>query len=106
MANTFKSILYEVTGSDAVFYTCPAATTTIVIGAQAANKSNAGPVLLDIEIYRGAQYEYLVYDVVIPQDASLAPITGKLVLEAGDQLLAKTGVLGDVSLVMSILEIT
>lgn len=111
MANTFRNVLYEVTGTLAAAYTVPLNTTAIVIGCQAVNKSNTAAVSLDLELDGGYSAgggieEYLVYEVVIPQDASLAPIAGKLVMREGDVLRAKTGTTGDVGLVISILEIT
>lgn len=106
MANTFKNVVYEVTGAYAAAYTCPSLTTAIIIGCQASNKSNTAAVEFGLQINDGVDTEFLVNDVTIPQDASLAPIAGKLVLEAGDALEAKTGTTADVGLVISILEIS
>lgn len=106
MAETFKNVIYSVTDTLAAAYTCPSATTAIIIGAQAANKSNTAAVSLELKVDDGVDDEFLVNNVTIPEDASLAPIAGRLVLEAGDELQAKTGTTGDVALVLSILEIT
>jgi hypothetical protein len=106
MANVFKNVMYEVTDTLAVAYTCPASTTAIVIGCQAANKSNTAAVSLTLKVDNGVDDEFLVNDVTIPTDASLAPIAGKLVLEDGHELQAETGATGDVGLVLSILEIS
>jgi hypothetical protein len=106
MPNTFTRVMYEVTSSLAPAYTCPSATTAIIIGCQAANKSNTAAVSLTMKLDDGATDEFLVQDVTIPQDASLAPLAGKLVMLAGDELQAETGVTADVGLVISILEIT
>lgn len=106
MANTFKNVIHETNTDYVAAYTCPAATTAIIIGCQASNKSNTGAVEFGLQINTGVNIEFLVNDVTIPEDASLAPIAGKLVLEAGDALEAKTGGTADVSLVISILEIT
>jgi len=106
MANTFKNVLYEVTSTLAVAYTCPSATTTIVIGCQAANKVNTASVDFTLKVNNGVNEEFLVNTVTIPEDASLAPIAGKLVLQTGHELKAKTGTTGDVGLVLSILEIS
>lgn len=106
MANTFTKVIYEVSADYIPAYTCPALTTAIIIGCQASNKSNTAAVEFGLQINDGVDTEFLVNDVIIPEDASLAPIAGKLVLEAGDALEAKTGTTGDVGLVISILEIT
>lgn len=105
MANTFKNVLYNVTNSNATFYTTPAATTTIVIGCQATNKT-AGTVALDLTVSDGSNPQPLLNDLSIPVGASADCLAGKLVLEAGDVLRAQTGVTGDVAIVLSILEIT
>ena len=106
MPNTFKNVLYEVTSTNSVFYTCPAATTGIVIGLQATNKVGTGVVALDLSVDDGVDEEPMLNDASLPIGASLSCVAGKLVLEAGDTLKAKTGTTGDIALVMSILEIS
>lgn len=106
MANTFINVLYQTTNSLATVYTAPSATVAIVIGCQAANVPNTGTVALTMTVQSGATTRNLVKAVDIPVKASLAPIAGKLVLEAGDLIRASSAVSGDVDLVLSILEIT
>jgi len=106
MPNVFKNTLYSVTSSLADVYVCPAATTAIVIGCQASNRSNTGTVALDLKVDDGVDNEFLLNDVAIPTNASLQCIAGKLVLEAGDKIQAATGVTNDISLVVSVLEIS
>jgi hypothetical protein len=48
----------------------------------------------------------LVKDVVIPSQAALAPIAGKLVLEAGDKIRAVGEDNDDAEIVVSVLEIS
>jgi hypothetical protein len=48
----------------------------------------------------------LVKDVVIPAQAALAPIAGKLVLEAGDKIRAVGETNDDAEIVVSVLEIS
>lgn len=107
MANTFKNVLYEVTGSLATLYTAPAVAgnVAIVIGCQAANLTG-GTVSLDLVVSDGVDSEFLLDGVAIPSAASLNPLAGKLVLQAGDVLQASTGTTGDVGIVLSVLEIT
>jgi hypothetical protein len=107
MANTFRNVLYEVTDTLSTFYTAPASAgaVAIVIGCQAANKTG-GVVALDLVVDDGVDSEFLLNDVSIPVAASLNCIAGKLVLEASDTLKAQCGTTGDVSIVLSVLEIT
>ena len=106
MANTFKNVLYEATSSLSTFYTTPAGTTTVVIGCQASNKPSLASVAITVALDDGVTTENLVNQVIIPANASLGVISGKLVMEAGDELQATTGVTGDVAIVLSVLEIS
>jgi hypothetical protein len=106
MANTFKNIRYAVTTSMADVYTVPSATTAIVIGCQAANVDGVANADLTLVVDVGGTDTHLVRTVVVPADASLAPIAGKLVLETGHKLQAEANANGDIELVVSILEIT
>jgi hypothetical protein len=105
MANTFKNVLYEVTDTLATFYTCPAATTAVVIGCQAANKT-IGTVAFDLVIDDGVDSEFLLNNLSLPAGASVNCLAGKLVLEASDVLRAECGTTADVGIVLSVLEIT
>lgn len=107
MANTFKNVLYNVTSTLATFYTAPssAGAVAIVIGCQAANKTG-GVVALDLVVNDGVASEFLLNDVSLPVAASLNCIAGKLVLEASNTLRAQCGTTGDISIVLSVLEIT
>ena len=107
MANTFKNVLYEVTNTLETFYTAPSSSgaVAIVIGCQATNKT-AGTVALDLIASDGSNPQYLLNDLSLPVAASTNCISGKLVLEANDVLRAQTGTSGDVSIVLSVLEIT
>jgi hypothetical protein len=108
MANTFKNILYETTNSLTTFYTAPASAgaVAIVIGCQAANINNASQVSLTLAVDDGVDVVNIVEGVTIPQYASLGPVSGKLVLEAGHELQASSVTTGDVGIVLSVLEIT
>lgn len=107
MANTFKNVLYEVTNTLSTFYTAPASAgaVAIVIGCQATNNT-AGTVALDLAVNDGVDVEKLLNDLSLPAGASADCLAGKLVLEASDTLQALCGTTGDVSIVLSVLEIT
>jgi hypothetical protein len=89
-------------------YTCPSATTAIVIGCQIANVSAATE---EVSVWWTDASDTnaitrLVEDVVIPAKASLAPIAGKLVLEAGDVVKATGQTNDDSEITVSVLEIS
>lgn len=109
MAETFKNAKKKIqTTAGTAVYTCPAATTAIVIGCQIANVSASAE---EVSVWwtddsDGDAVVRLVEDVVIPAKASLAPIAGKLVLEAGDTIVATGQTNNDAEITVSILEIS
>lgn len=106
MANTFKSVTYTTTTSLANAYVCPAATTAIIIGAQAANLQTTTTVGFSAQISNGVSNSLLISNVGIPGSAALGFISGKLVLEAGEYLQASATSASNVNITLSILEIT
>ena len=88
MAQTFKNARVVLGDTATDLYTCPAATTAIVIGCQIAN---VGTVINGLEFWWTDSSDtdavtYLGDDVPVPVGAAYEPIGGKLVLEAGDKL--------------------
>ena len=109
MPNAFKNArqLLQAASSVAV-YTCPSATTAVVLGCQIANVSATAE---EVRVWwtdasASNAVTDLVWDVSIPAKASLAPIEGKLVLEAGDTLRAQGQTDNDAEMTVSILEIS
>lgn len=108
MPNTFKNARALIQTTTTVAYTCPSATVAIVIGCQVANVSAASE---EVKVWwtddsAADAITYLVEDVVIPTKASLAPIAGKLILEAGDTLNASGQTNDDAEITVSVLEIS
>jgi hypothetical protein len=109
MAETFKNAKKKIqTTAGTAAYTCPSATTAIVIGCQVSNVSATAE---EVEVFWTDASDSnaivrLVKDVIIPAQASLAPIAGKLVLEAGDTLNAIGEDNDDAEIVVSVLEIS
>jgi hypothetical protein len=109
MANTFKNAKKKVqTTAGTAVYTCPSATVAIVIGCQVANVSATAE---EVEVFWTDSSDSnaivrLVKDVIIPSQAALAPIAGKLVLEAGDTINAIGETNDDAEIVVSVLEIS
>lgn len=108
MANTFKNAKAKIQSTDTTVYTCPSATVAIVVGCQVANVSASAE---EVSVWWTDDSDTdaitrLVEDVVIPAKASLAPIAGKLVLEAGDVIKAIGQTNDDAEITVSVLEIS
>ena len=108
MAETFVNAKAVLSDSATTIYTCPAATKAIVIGCQVANIDAAA---VDLQIWWTDDSDsdaitHLGYDIVIPPSAAYEPISGKLVLEAGDVLKGLGSVASDLEATVSILELS
>jgi hypothetical protein len=108
MANTFKTAKLIIQDSATDVYTVPSATVAIVVGCQVANVSAAAE---EVSVWWTDASDSnavvrLVKDVVIPAKASLAPIAGKLVLQAGDKIRAQGQTNNDAEITVSVLEIS
>ena len=107
MAETFQTVNVALGNTaDAVVYTCPSATTAIVIHCQVANVDGTNAADLNIDMNDGSVVAALVSTLSVPADSAVNPIGGKLVLEAADELRAWAGAASDLEMTLSILEIT
>ncbi len=109
MANTFKNFRALMTTTGALAYTCPAATTAIVIHLQVANVD--GTNAADATIYwtddsNADAVTRLCYTVPVVADTSIGVMEGKLVLEAGDTIVGIASANGDLELSGSVMEIS
>ena len=108
MSNTFKNDGAKSQTTTTVAYTCPAATTAIVLQCQVANVSASNE---EVSVWwtddsdADAIYR-LVEDVVIPAKAAIAVVAGKLVLEAGDTISCTGQTNNDAEITVSVLEIS
>ena len=105
---TFRNARAALDGTTpTVVYTCPAATTAIVLGCQVANVSvdNQELEFWWTDASDGDQITYLAETVVVPADAAYEPIGGKLVLEAGDTLTGLSGEADELEVTVSVLEL-
>ena len=107
MANTFKS---AATGSSATlgaFYTCPAATTTVVHAVYISNVDGTNDATVDLLVTDnslGSDF-YIMKTVDVPADSSLV-IEKPINLEANDILKVKASAAGDLQAFASVLEMT
>lgn len=108
MAQTFKNARSILSTSLADIYTCPSATVAIILGAQVANKESTptGVDVLWTDASAANAATYLSYETAIPVGAAYEPIGGKLTLEAGDKIRAKSEVVDGLEMTLSILELT
>lgn len=109
MANTFKSKSFNGSSTNAntamTVYTVPSSTTTIVIGLNLANISNA-LISVDVQIDKSVgDTVYIAKSVPIPTGGSLELMTGnKFVLETGDVISVTSSVDDSLDSMLSIME--
>lgn len=108
MANTFKNARLVAGTAASDVYTAGSGVTTIVIGAQAANVGTAN---VEVELWwtdssAADAITRLVKDVIVPAQAALAPVAGKLVLETGDKIRALASADNGAEITVSVLEIS
>lgn len=103
--NEFKSFQSELTTSNDVVYSAPANRTTVVLMAQVANiTSSASNVTFIIRDNVNSVDTELVKEFAIaPNDAS-GLLTGKLVVEEGNELVATASDNSALKLTLSLLE--
>ena len=111
MANTFKNAFAaNVSNSSFVdLYTCPSATTTVILGLALCNKTaNAVDATVQIQDTSASGADFQVLDTVsIPPRTTLEVLAGqKYILETGDFLRVKAGTASALDATLGIMEIT
>lgn len=111
MAEVFQRVVDAITvtaddGVDSPVYTCPAATTAIVIHCQVANVDGTNAADVNIDLYDGTEARAVVSTFSVPAESAVNPVGGKLVLEAGDTLRAWASAASDLEITLGILEIS
>jgi len=107
--NTFKTVRHLVTDSTVGIYTSPIGVASIILYAQATHTADDRAVkFVTFSHYRqndegDPAFEIVKNGPVIPNDA-LNLLSGRLVLETGDELRVSGNTAGDVKVVVSILE--
>ena len=111
MANTFKNAsLSSVNHSAfAMLYTCPSATTAIILGLAITNKTD-NAVTASVEFTDASDSNstrLLLNEVSIPANTTLEVLSGqKYVLEASDILKVKAGTTTSLDAVLGLMQIT
>jgi hypothetical protein len=88
MANTFKVTSADVGTSYAAALTAGGSETIIVIGMNVANMHSSTDSWMSAKVVQsgGGSESILVHQINVPTNDSFNPVSGKLVLEAGDAL--------------------
>ena len=112
MANTFKSVTSGSIGTTLTdVYTCPAATTTIILGASMANIVN-NPIGGSIKLAKsgsglGADDVFVVKQAPVPVGSTVEVMSGnKVVLQNADVLQFQSDTASSLDATISLLEIT
>jgi len=110
MANTFKnSITGSIGTSSVVVYTCPAATSTTVIGMSVANTTSSN-ITVSTTLTSASQSKtaYLIKDATVVAGGATVLIGGdqKVVMSALDTLTVTSSAATSADVVVSVLEIS
>lgn len=103
MANTFKNASANIGTSSTDIYTCPANTSAVVFTLYFSNIDGVNPADVTIEVYDGATQ---TVGLALPVPVGSTLEFGKIALEAGDVIRAKSTTAGDILGFCNVLEIT
>jgi hypothetical protein len=109
MAETFKNFKLALGTSSATAYTCPAATTSIVLLLQVSNIDGVNEADATVTWTDDSDADAstaLVSAVPIPAGSALSVLSGKLVLEAGDAIKGLASAASDLVLTGSVVEMS
>lgn len=109
MTIAYKNAKLAMTTGGGTVYTCPAATTAIVIGAQIANidgTNSANATASWTDASNSNAETNLLKVVPVAAGSAIQVIIGRLVLDAGDTLKALASADGDLIITASIMEIS
>jgi len=109
MPEVFQRTSLAVTSTEADAYTCPSATTAVVLSCLIANVdgTNSDDITAKVTDNSNSEQSRIASTITVPADASLELIPNKLVIEAGEKLrLTGAATSGRLSATVSILEIS
>lgn len=109
MANSFKNFNGTMVTGGVTAYTCPDATKAVIIHCQVSNvdgSSSADASVSWTDFSDSNKVVYLGKTIAVPAKTSISLLTGKLILEAGDTIVATASADGDLQLSGSVLEMT
>ena len=109
MAEAFKNFKLALGTDSATAYTCPAATTAIVLMLQVSNVDGVNEADATVSWTDASDSDAstaLVSAVPVPAGSSLGVLAGKLVLEAGDTIAGLASAASDLVLTGSVVELS
>ena len=109
MAESFKNFKLALGTSSATAYTCPAATTAIVLLLQVSNIDGVNEADATVSWTDSSDSDAstaLVKTVPVPAGSALGVLSGKLVLEAGDTIAGLASAASDLVLTGSVVEMS
>ena len=102
MANTFKNHTKASIGTTGQsIYTVPSGTTSVMLGLNLANTS-AAQVTGDV-LFNGT---HIAKNVTIPAGSALDALGGKIILEAGNNVVVESSAANSIDVILSVLEQT
>jgi hypothetical protein len=101
--NIFKNVAVDLTTDTEIIYTAPAGFSAIVLMAQVSNTTGS-PFTVSAAVAVASTETSLVTDFEIPGNDAAGILSGKLVLETGQALVASANNNSSLTMVMSILE--
>ena len=109
MAETFRNFKLALDTTAATAYTCPSATTAIVLLAQVANIDGTNEADASVSWTDDSDSDaetYLIKSTPVPAGSALGVLSGKMVLEAGDTVKGLASAASDLVLTGSVLEMS
>jgi hypothetical protein len=101
--NLFKTTLANITTTTTTVYTPPLGYATVVLLAQVSN-TGSGTIQVSASIRRSSSSTYLIQNYSIPVDDAASVLTGRLILQYGDELQLSSSDNTSAQLVLSYLE--
>lgn len=101
--NNFKTTLANLTTTTTTVYTPPIGYTTVVLLAQVSN-TGANTVTVNAQINRSSANTVLITGAPIPANDAIGVLTGRLILEPGDNLQFGANANSTAQLTLSYLE--
>lgn len=103
--NTFKNLPFAVTTTSQVVYTAPLGITTIVLMAQVSNIiTSTAKVTFQHYSFETGITTFIVKDIDVPPNDARILLSGKLVLQTGDQIRIQASANNALQFLASILE--
>jgi hypothetical protein len=102
--NTFRTVTKQLTTNPQILYTCPPGVTVIILLAQVANVDPVDTHNVTFKHVRARTETELLSNSPIPIEDAKTMLTGRLVLEEGDRLVAQADADTGLKITISLVE--